>query len=69
MKIRLNSGAQCRPLRQRSQVLQQDNDPKHVLKSTQKWFKIKHWQKQLAKEEWSKIPIESCKKLTDGYMK
>ena len=24
---------------------------------------------QLAKEEWSKIPVERCKKLIDGYRK
>lgn len=25
--------------------------------------------KQFAKEEWSKIPAENCKKLIDGYQK
>ena len=30
-------------LRRRSWVLQQDNDPKHISKSTQEWFKTKRW--------------------------
>ena len=32
-------------------------------------FKSETHLEQLAKEEWSKIPVERCKKLIDGYRK